>query len=979
MHYSYKNDTRRILFLMMRNGLLLLSISIVYSRNLVQASNLMPPLLHYDFTMDNCHTGRFRNAGRLDPNTANDDSIDLIRNPTVTSCIYGIGIEFESSYSELPFDHSSSSSNNDLPLRYSTTGKSLYSSKPMEVVLNALDNDAAIVGQEEHGITLSFWIRPHPMHSREKTYGEDRSSWTSPILTIGSSDVRQPSSSAPNGLSSCATSNLDFQISMIEDHKLEVVYRTNDPDAEPCQRIEVPLPSRSIATTRLDDDEEEDRRGSSVPVHIMIALTDYNQRVFVNGRNEGTRMIERFDPNLHHWNPQSILQFFTYSSTENYPLITPPWEGQLFQFSLYRGALEKEQVRSVLSDGLPPSQPLAHQKVVTIQEDANDDDRYTQEIATSYTFLDTEMESLFALLDLPHQHAATVRHYITRFPSRGSLFHPVDRHKIEPEGTLPVFVDNAERLVYIPLKDEHSDFRGEAYTTFEYCVTTTKIIASSQCVSVTISVVVDPVNDPPVASSLPTYSVYEGVIKEDTDALLLSGSDVDEGDFIQCIQITAPPKMGYLFLSVSSFRKEDNLRHGTLLSTIHNTISGNEAYVEYRFTDYTTTVLQGTSVADYFKFRVQDSTGTWSTEREVRIQISSSVYSYVHSPDESDHWMTNMTQVGGTFHEIVGQDVSGLNRTNGFIFISLPTKGVLRDEHGVSIQQNQIIKSHSAHINDGHVKMERINLNYVGIPNLCRHNDALFLNDNLRYQVVAMDATNDIVSVSSIKEVQVTVVCAREPLSMELIEQNESNIVSEFTSRFDDNCSGYMFDFTNESRTACNTVAFVFGFHVKNTETLTQPVLVSMTSSTGLLSLQKDYFSDVHPFDDQLIMRPELYFLSPPEKLRGILSAIHFQSDSIGSTEIRIVFQFGDCQHSYLRDHEFSPPTTDCHQTDIRIPVMVQHNRDGAQGYKYPFPWVSLLLILLLGVVLYLKGLVRETLQNIQAVAFQKWKQCRKG
>ena len=925
---------------------MLLFSPITFYHQVAYASQSILPLLQYDLTMDNCHNteASFDNKGIL-----GKDSFELLRNVNTTSCTFGMGIE--SNYYESYRANSNQTS----------TSKSLYASKPIGSLLESLENnDGHTSTNSGNGFTLSLWIRPHQIHGYKNTNNHDDDVATSSraVLTIGSNTFHRKSSST-TGLTLCEKSEIDLQLSIVAKDMLEIVYRTNDQYFEPCQRI---IANVSSLWDADDDDDDDTSLISSKPTQISISLTNYHQRIFVNGKTIARRN-EQFDPDLKHWNPSSILQFFTYPSSDGYHH-SPPWDGQLFRFSLYRDIWDKGQVTSIISEGLPPAQPLGYPTVATICEDAWDENNETlQQIEMPYSFLDIEIENLLTSLELPNHPAANVRHYITRFPLRGSLFYVVNGRKIEPDGKIPVLVSDVDRLVYLPRKDEHSEFRGLTYTTFDYCVTTNKIIASSQCVSATISVVVDPVNDPPVATIPPTYFVHEGV-NEEAQALLLTGSDVDKGDYIQSIQITSTPKSGYLSLSVSSFRKEDRLLHGTLLSTVNNTISGKEAYVEYLFTDYDKIVIQDSSVADIFRFRVQDSVGSWSEELEVNIQVLSSVSSY--SIGANDHWIAPMINTEGISHQITGRDSSGLNRTVGFFVKSLPIKGVMLDEDGAPLVENQIAESHGMFM-DSDIKVEGLNLTYVGIPILCEQGDSLLMNDTLAYQVVALGTDNEVMSVSSTKEEQITVVCAVEKLSIQVSDLEEEMIVSEFVSRVDDNCGGYMFDFTDESKKSCSDVALIFGFQVKNTEKLPEPVFVSITSYEGLLSLNKDYLSEITPLFDQQTMRTSIRFLSPSDKLGDILSAIHFQSNTVGIDEIRVVLQYGRCYHKeiFLLDHEFSESATECYKVESVVTVTVQQNPEGYQKSHYPFPWVSLLIILILGPILYMKGRARQAVEDI--------------
>lgn len=905
----------------------------------VTDASQLTPLLQFDMNMDDCHRSTFFNRGILAK-----DSIKLIRNASTTTCTLGFGVE--SNY------NSGIGSIDD-----TKTSKAVYSSKPIGLFVEEFNRNVIPINKES-GLTISLWIRPNSVHEYtcNDNYNCNQLTSSRNIFTIGW-DTFGSKAFTPTGLTLCETSKIDFQLSIIEGDFLEIVYRTSDQIFEPCQRIKVNVSSFLSAgvETRL----------SSGPIHVAISLGNYVQEIFVNGKILA-RKREIFDIDLKHWNPMSLLEFFAYPTT-GYSQLSP-WEGQLFQFSVYSSVLNKSQVKSVISEGLSPSQPVAYPDIVHINEDALDKNGTLQQIQMPYRFLDVEIDSLLSSLDIPHQPAAFVRHYITRFPTRGYLFHVEDQQIIESGGELPVLVSNMDRLIYIPKMDEHSEFLGRAYVSFDYCVTINKIIISSQCVPATISVVVDPINDPPVAIIPALYRVYEGIEKE-ARALLLTGSDVDKNDFIQNVQITSPPKMGYLFLSVSSFRKEDNLLHGTVLSALNNTIPGNDAYIEYQFTDYNTTAIQDSLVMDFFRFRVQDSTGSWSSEAEVKIQVLSSVFSSI---ENTFKWTVPMVEKEGVNNQLSGVDSSGLNRTLGFLLKSLPSKGVIRDKDGAPFAINHIIESTDS-LFDGKKNLARANVTYIGIPSVCNRTDNLPMYDVLKYQVVALDSDKEVMSVSSIKEEEIIIVCEVEPTYMHVANEEGPMSVSAFASSADDNCSGYMFDFTEESRLTCRDTALVFGLQIDNAKKLQELVYVFITTSLGgFLSLNQEHLSSIHTIYDHPVMSASIRFVVPPDKLTNVLSAIHFQSHFLGRDEIQIILQYGRCNHNetFLVDHEFSESTTECYKTQTQIYVNVQHNPQELESSQYPFPWVPLFVIVILGPIFYMKSKAKQTAEKI----YIEWK-----
>eukprot|EP00536_Pseudo-nitzschia_multiseries_P003317 jgi/Psemu1/318134/estExt_fgenesh1_pm.C_500005 len=891
-------------------------------------------------TASDCHKGTFFNNGIIGKH-----SMALIRNVNNTKCSSGMGIEGDFG------SHIDNSDNQEIP-------KSLHLSMSIPSFLQELTDNPFQV-ENSSGFTISLWIRPRNAHGYNCKKHNGHDSYLASrrtIFTIGSDTFERNKFS--DGSTLCDTSQIDFQLSIIGNDFLEIVYRTSNHLFEPCQRIQF------NATSAWETDDGF--MFSSKPTHVSISLAHFNQQIFVNGKTMARRR-EAFDNDLTHWNPTSLLQFFNYPNDNNDESL--PWDGQLFEFKIYSNILNTNQVRSALSQGLPPSQPFSHPTVAHIYEDAMDENNTLQEIQMTYSFVDDEIDKLLISLDTPHQPAANVRHYITRFPSRGNLFHVGSERQIESSGNHPVLVRGMDRIVYIPRKDEHSEFQGHAYSSFDFCVTTNNIITSSQCVSATISVVVDPINDPPVASIPPPYHVHEG-INEEPQALLLTGTDVDKNDFIQTIQVTTPPKMGYLFLSVSSFRKEDNLYHGTLLSDINNTIAGDEVYVEYQFNKHDDVVIQDESVIDFFRFRVQDSAGSWSAEVEGKVHVLSGISSF--SPHGSNHLIAPLAEAGGVTKYMRGVDTSGINRTLGFFLKSLPSNGFILDDEGNKLTENCIIESTQSILDAKDKFTGSVNITYVGSPALCGNNDSLILNDTFQYQVVALGNDKGVVSVSSTEEEHIHVLCPVKVLSINAVDDAVTK-VSSFVSPLNHDCSGYLFNFTEESKASCSDTALVFGLHVDNVEKIREPVYIYMTTRGGLLSLKRDHHTDFNPIFDQPVMRSSIRIILAAEQLNDVLSAIHFQSDTIGRDEIRVVLQYGRCDHEakFLIEHDFSESKFECYKAEKTIHVNVQRNSHGLQLLHYPFPWFSFLVILILGPLFYVKGKIRQTLREV----FVDWKE----
>jgi hypothetical protein len=190
-------------------------------------------------------------------------------------------------------------------------------------------------------------------------------------------------------------------------------------------------------------------------------------------------------------------------------------------------------------------------------------------------------------------------------------------------------MDPSAEVVYLPPPNQFSNTTEDVFATFSYCVVAISVFNAQQCDSAEIRVIVDPVNDPPIALPVEPITAFEGVETLDTPKILLSGMDVDIDDVISSIQVTQPPAHGDLILSVSSFRK-DGLLHGTHLSVLDFTVGAEDpVYIKYIWNPASTHVVQGNYVQDTFQFRVADRAGLWSTEKTVEIKIISAVTAIV--------------------------------------------------------------------------------------------------------------------------------------------------------------------------------------------------------------------------------------------------------------------------------------------------------------------------------------------------------------
>ena len=428
---------------------------------------------------------------------------------------------------------------------------------------------------------------------------------------------------------------------------------------------------------------------------------------------------------------------------------------------------------------------------------------------------------------LPPNPQDTVHRYITRLPQVGNLY------RLRPGGGEPILLEptnddndddiedtdellweipSQDKLVYLPPPNAHSpithshllsssslaEFQNDTQqwllplVTLEYCASLYPLWHAQECANrrATLSIIVRPVNDPPIPnfvvlneeeedSSEPATAVvvYEGFPMHNHHQrrnqrhckILLTGSDVDVGDAIRRVQITVPPEHGELVLSVSTFRR-DGLVDGTLLSELEDwRIRGRDpVYLRYR---YTGGVVVRQTHSDQFAFRVADKAGRWSVEKTVPIEIRSALQ--VHDGNHTVVMNTASSSPSFTKDSVAPapkelvltlNDDSGYNRSLG-LFVEPPDQGgVLVDpQTGQPISNGGtmvLVKSRTDGGTTGHVQIV-----LEPSPILCTNANQQDHVIRFRTKAVAMDATTGAIQSVSNRVVQhVHVHCLPTPL-----------------------------------------------------------------------------------------------------------------------------------------------------------------------------------------------------------------------
>ena len=830
-------------------------------------------------------------------------TLSLSRNLNATKCSLGYGME----------------TNNDFE---SKTG--IDRVKSLQSIQSVLENLKERNGVS--GVTFSLWIKLSSDTNNMMNMGR--------IFTVGNPRNKLALEEMDDyyyPLTECDEQQIDLQLS-VHKNRLEVMYRNSDTFFETCRRIRI-----------------EDLPLQSGIHHVVITLGDNHQQIVLNGQ-PSTISQDPFDPKLSHWKEDSLLFFFSYPGYHH-----PSWNGRIYQFSLYGQRWNSTQARLELTQGLPPTEPYALSRRIQINEDAESipgshntewyrhPNSYNRSSLPSIDlpigFVDYEIDELLQSLALIHNSTHKLHFYLIRPPSRGDLY-DTDGTKLSKEKDLITLL-KGNSIIFLPVYNEHSPLPGSTYSSFDFCVTTNQIFTASQCrYTGTIDIVVNSINDPPeaIVTNKP-YAVHEGIY-EGSGGLKLTGRDVDAGDKIVAIQITSSPQYGYLYLSVPIFR-EDGLIHGTRLSDLNNTIPGSEVIIEYRYIG-SDQVVQGTAATDTFKFRVQDNHGAWSESVMVKIQILPSLN--VTSPS-----VFLVKEEEPTSILVHGRDISGLNRTIGFYVETVPPKeeGILIDETNMQVEQSSILN------------FTQLNLTFLPTTELCINRTKA--KTAFTYRMLAYSNDNQIRSVSPSIVSAISIDCNDKLLSIS-IDQDYYNI-NTFDASVSDPCCGYHYNKSSIEVGSCTSAAIISDLRVCGYDTHSEQVLVSISSSHGLLTINREERSHLKIVEGHDEMRQSMSFFVLPMNLEKVLSYLHYQTERPGEDKIQIIVHCGSNKNLIINGMEKLPESSDCVDivTTIQVKASKIQERQRRNLYR-KFPWVSLSFTLTMVCLLKAKGKIRKFL-----------------
>jgi hypothetical protein len=864
----------------------------------------------YSFGPDECVQGSFANL--LSPDVA---ASRLFRDPNTTSCApsQSLGVTNAKSAAAAAAE------------RQDGARAGIYSQGSVGTLLDRIQSN-------DNGLTLELWFKPGTNDTGLR-----------PIFTLGQEGPVQ------NSLNYCDSNSLEFQMAQ-RGGVLEIYYRTSDPFFEPCQRyalIDMPLPANKLA-------------------HVMISLQDAHQQVFVNGQASDI-LTQSFHNDLSHWNTidgGSKLHLLAYQQAGI-------WKGSLYQFGIYPGIFATGGVQERLLAGLPPSLPYAVNTTVRIHEDAESGagshptEWYTQastvaeavRINLQVVWLDQEVRELLNSIHLKSSRPPTsVYVYVTELPEKGLLYLPDDNGRALDDSSsestsgvlVPVSMDPSANVVYLPPPNQHSNTTGDVFAAFGYCVVAVSVFNAQQCDSAEIRVIVDPVNDPPMALPVEPVTVFEGVETLDTPKILLSGIDVDIGDVISRIQVTHPPVHGHLILSVSSFRK-DGLLHGIHLSLLDFTVGSEDpVYVKYIWNGNSTQVVQGNHVQDLFHFRVADRAGLWSSEKMVEIKVVSAVTAIVNNSFTVRE--DSRQQMNLLWH---GLDESGYQRRIGYYVQSVPASniGVLLDPS----TQKPISSGTMLVTLEDFPYGAGVAVTFVPSPDYCNSHkttlDGPTPDSQILFRAVAMAGDGDtVVSTSDVVAQPIRVECVIDTLRITGPSGPFQLKQTSLHRAASDPCHGSVFDPLVTNIAACDAAAVINGIDVRSSDRHVEQARVTVLAGSGYLTFNEQSWNLARPiYGRRAVGGNKVTFLANPDDLADIFFHLHFQSYRQGTDAIDILVEYGNCSATQVNRSAMPFQTADCQFIRHTIGMIVgEDEKAGAITTQLVmgFPWQILLCML---------------------------------
>jgi hypothetical protein len=868
------------------------------------------PELLYKFTRGQCAGGVFSNLAAAASSASATSNYDqsLFRTRNATACAPSLGVT-----TTLTNTSAASLDSNSTAGLYSDTGI-FQSITPLTT-----------------GISFELWFKT----------GDTVANDLRGILA-----VQSHSSANSTAASFCDTYGLDFLLTLRSNH-LEVYFTTgNDSSKQQQTCSHYLLSDLDLAPDKL--------------THVIVSLRDGYQLVIVNGHVQAA-FREPFSNSLSHWNTlTNKLVMFSNVPTKESSQSQYYWQGTTtYQLAIYAGPLtDMAEIRSHLLAGLPQTLPYALNYTLVVNEDAETIPEShaiewyrkppalegAQQFQLQVGSVQQQVLDLLQSIGLrPSSSVITgsAYVYVTSLPAVGFLYQQ-DGTKLENLATNESSVLRLipAKLIYLPPFNQHSSPSDKEFTHFTYCVSDHIIFDARQCESSQVQVRVVPVNDPPIATRVDPVTVQEGFESLQTPKILLTGTDVDENDFVNKVQITRPPGFGQLLLSVSSFRQDD-LYHGLLLKKLNFTIPGPDPVrVKYIWDPAKATpnmLLQGSIVTDSFTFRVADRSGAWSLEEKVTVNVASALEAYAQEVVTIQENSTMENNV-----EWYGKDLSGYKRRIGYYVESIPPlqAGMLIDSAtrapvsaGMTLNETAVFPYHSGAL-----------LSFIPSLNYCSSEGNIMPEVRFRTVSFDVDTNTSVHSISNGFAQKLNVECLMDPLIFTIPTATVNTTALRLRRAAVDPCYGAVFDPSITNASSCEFAAIIDGIKVEGQDLQSGPVRVTVTTSLGYVSFNSLYWNLTQPIYGRRDISQNTTFLALPHTLSQVLSSLHYQSFESGYESIVLRLQYGACTslNNPALNQSLLVRTEDCQILQNIISVHIRPNQAAPQvtsQMNSGFPW----------------------------------------
>lgn len=771
----------------------------------------------------------------------------------------------------------------------------------------------------DHGLSVDAWF--------ESALANDQ--WR-PILTLG--DL---SHADPNGLSMCTRQGSHLIIAA-RGSRLSVWYRTDEaPPLEPCQRI------------LLDIEPDQLQHG-------VVTLGEEQQQVYINGQAILSPPLARpFRGNVRHW-PRPVQLWLLDNAGMGV------WQGTLYRVALADDSLTRDEVLENLRQGLPSTLPTALDVTVKINEDAeetpgsHDAAWYRQsspiDDATRVTlpvdWIDERVHQLQVTI-LAVEPLDPYFVYVTGLPDAGCLYR-FDETRIGCGGSsnhtsLAPIDHRPPQVIYLPPLNQNSASGWEPRVI--YCVSPVALFDPNQCVSIgTVTIVVDPVNDPPVAERVPPVRVPEGVEMLNTPLIRLTGTDVDEDDGVSRLQITQQPRYGRLILTIRSFRS-DGLLHGLALSELDIVNGGDPVYVKYIYDPTTPLVVRDNATMDTFSFRVADQSGTWSVEESVEVTIVSALTAKAADAvvDEDSSVSMNLAWYG--------RDESGYQRDIGFLVAAAPAAeaGRLIDPE----TQRELKAGDLVQARDTYPYTNGTRLMFVPSVDFCT-DPVANTGVELRFRTVAFpeDSNQSVISVSDLRVQTIRVRCLIDAISLTIP-------VAAYSLRAlsPDNASVTPCLASELDPTGCNSAIALDKIMVETKDRHPRMATVTIWVDLGFLTFNPLFWNvTLVSKGRRSLANGEITFVANPAYLTNILSGLVYQSFVAGNEDIVVLVRYGNCS-DFAPFHRLRQAVQTSHcqilRSTISITVTGNERRMYSSSLVSGFPWQIVFCLIVYPTVYY--------------------------